>query len=66
MKVHDGLPIPTGASESVWLHAARGDPLLEHQSEGWAREADIVIIGSGVSVQSLPSTSAVVGPAAGR
>jgi hypothetical protein len=52
VKSYDGLPIPTGASESIWLHDVKGSPLLDYQSEGWEYAADIVIIGSGVSALS--------------
>lgn len=51
---YDGLPIPTGASESIWLHDVKGDPLLDYQNEPWEETADIVIIGSGVSAFSIP------------
>ena len=44
-----GFPRPTGQSLSYWLQGVRCDPLLDHRSTvDLPREADTVIIGSGV------------------
>lgn len=45
-----GFPKPTGQSQSYWLQQVRCDPLLDHRTTGEIpKEADTVIIGSGVS-----------------
>lgn len=44
------LPLAEGMSLSQWLQNVRGNPLLDHRTTGeLPQEADVVIIGSGVS-----------------
>ena len=44
-----GFPMRGGQSLSYWLQQVRCDPLLDHRStENLPREADTVVIGSGV------------------
>ena len=45
-----GFPKPSGQSQSYWLQQVRCDPLLDHRTtEELPKEADTVVIGSGVS-----------------
>lgn len=55
MKHYPGLPLQSGASESIWLHSVKGNPLLDYTSGDLPDRADVVIIGSGVSTPaSIP------------
>lgn len=45
------FPLAEGMSLSYWLQGVRSNPLLDHRSTGGIpAEADVVIIGSGVSL----------------
>lgn len=47
---YTGRPLEKGACLSYWLQNVRCDPLLDHRTtENLPSEADVVIIGSGVS-----------------
>lgn len=45
-----GLPLESGFCLSLWLQTVRNNPLLNHRTtEELPKEAEVVIIGSGVS-----------------
>ncbi|ODN77772.1 hypothetical protein L202_04902 [Cryptococcus amylolentus CBS 6039] len=45
-----GLPLDSGFSLSLWLQTVRNNPLLDHRStESLPAEAEVVVIGSGIS-----------------